>query len=268
MKLFISIIAVLLSVNFAIGRNASIDNNYPKGKLKKITTYSSQQKDNIISVTKFSYNKKGFKDTVYNYINDTNIVFSCLAYEYYGNMVKSEKYFLNQAGKLNHKYSENYYYSENNLLTQKEHVIASTSKILTRGIYNNKEGRLVFEKTEQLDPYGIVNQVQHTYDSKGNEVETRYFNEEGEIVSTVKHTYLNQYLISDNIYEAGKEYPKVIIYSYDTQNRLLEKNILVGTKKFLLLKNKYNNNGIAESLKYTYDDGGYDFDSLEVYEYY
>jgi len=266
MKFFISLFAFLLSVS-VIARNTSIDPNYPKGKLKKIIIYGSLKKDLITSATKFTYNKKGLKDTVFNYMNDTNSVFSCFAYEYYGNMLKAEKYFLNQGGKLNQKYSENYYYT-NNLLTEKEHVITSSKKILSRGIYNNQNGRLVSEKTEQLDPYSIVGQVQHSYDAKGNEIETVYLNENGEVTSTVRHAYLNQYLISDNIFEPGKEYPKVIIYSYDDQNRLLEKNILVGNKKYLLQKNKYNNDGIAEVIKYTYDEAGYNFDCLEVYKYY
>jgi hypothetical protein len=265
MKLFISLIATLILFS-SHGHAASIDNSL-KGRLKRIITYSSPSKDNIMGMVKFSYNKKGLKDTVYNYFNDTNTLFSCSAYEYAGPLVKAEKYFLNQSGKLNQKYSENYYYS-NNLLTQKEHIITSNSKVLTRATYNIQEGRIISEKTIQLDPFYIVNQVQHTYDSKGNETETKYLNENGEVISTVIHTYLNQYLISDNIFESGKEYPKVIIYSYDTQNRLLEKNILVGTRKYLLQKNKYNDLGIAEIARYSYDDAGYSFDSLEVYEYY
>lgn len=239
---------------------------YPENLLKSVIFYNSTTKDEINSMVKYEYNNQGLNNKVYSYFLDTTSIFAYWTYDYIDTLIEAKTYYLNQLGSLNKQYIDNYFYSDS-FLTKIEHFSIFHSAVTNEYIYTYSNGNLISVKSIQLDPY-FMSETQYIYNDDLI-IQTSSYGTSGNLSSTTKHYYSNRIIFTDSTFDANQNFVSANRYVYDTQGRLFETYLSNGVEEYILERNTYNDIGISESIRYTYDNNeGYNFGSFAVYEYY
>ncbi len=213
---------VLFSCSSVLIETNDLDKLDLKGKIKSIDIKAISDKDTIQKVLIF--NKTGNtlieKDfSIDGGSIDKPATKTIYTYTKFGEKKVKKQYEL--SGELYRK--ENYKYNSKKKLIEKNKSDGKGNQLLTLNYKYNNKGQMVEEIVKDVS-YGsnTVDKGTFKYDSRGNLIERKYYNNNGVLQSVFSNKYSNNHLIaSESIFFTKKRVIKNI-NSYDNNGNVIE----------------------------------------------